>query len=697
VLVCGEDGKPMPSGVVGELYTGGLGLARGFLNQPELTRQRFVVIDGEQYYRTGDRVHMDADGLLHFHGRLDDQVKIRGNLVETKEVTAALMAVPGVVDAYVRVIGASRTDRTLVAWVVAPNLTERAIRNALREALPGYMWPDHVVRLERLPLNSSGKVDWRTLPQPSQSDSQGGADLSPEQQRLAEIWSEVLGLSVEAIGPDDSFFDLGGNSLRLGVVLGRIGARLGVRLSFADAFTARTLDAMSDAIIATTSTAPPAIPTAAPDRPADLHPQQRSLYAIWRANPESVAYNIPFRLDIRGPLRWERLRAALSEVVAQHDALRMRFILDGDDVRQEPMGAVEPWFEYRDGASGEAVESFVRPFHPDEVPAPRALLVQLSPDRHALYLDVHHIVFDGVSLRLLVDELLDRYAGTFLPKPPVRYVDAAQWCHDRLASGAEQPDESYWLKQFTDVPPALALPTDHPRGSRRAVCGSVIRRELDAGWIGRVVAAARRHRTTEFASLLAAYVAVLGRLTGQRDITVGSPVSGRVHPDFDAVIGMFVSTVCLRIHLDAESTMADLSAQVDKCSREALSHQSYPFERLVKQVAGARDPARNPLFDAFFALQNIEFYEFRKHDLDVSVELLNPGTTRFDLNLQAYLRPDRLVLDLEYATELFERSSADYILDQYLAVLTELVDSPGSPVYRAAIGTSMTSCPDFDF
>jgi hypothetical protein len=305
-----------------------------------------------------------------------------------------------------------------------------------------------------------------------------------------------------------------------------------------------------------------------------------------------------------------------------------------------------------------------------------------------------------VSLRLLVGELLDRYAGVEPTAPRVSYAQAAQWYHDRLTTGTDYTAEDYWLKRFAEPPPPLALPTDRPRGPRRAVRGAVTRRELGPDWNSRIATAARLHRTTEFVVLLAAYHAAFARLTGQHAVAVGCPTSGRTHPDTEAVIGMFVSTTCLAVDLAPDATLADLVAQVDEHARQALTHQDYPFEKLVERLGVDSVPGHNPLFDAFFALQNIDFYEFSRGGLDVSVELVNPGTTRFDLNLQVYRRPDRLVLDLEYATELFDRSSADYVLDHYLASLTDLLADPDVPVHPARPVTgrpSAPSCDDFDF
>ncbi|WP_327226096.1 amino acid adenylation domain-containing protein [Streptomyces platensis] len=698
VLVCDEGGRPVPDGTVGELYTAGAGLARGYLGQPALTRKRFVEVDGVRHYRTGDRVSRGPDGLLHFHGRTDDQVKISGNLVVLSEVNAALMTLPGITEAWTRAVEQDEGERRLVAYVVAPDADDATLRTEAASALPSYMRPGQFVRVHALPLNHNGKVDWRALPDPGPEHCPGRrtVPLTAAQAGLARHWAGVLGLPEEVIGPEDDFFVLGGDSIRLGQLVGRIARGSGVLLPLDIAFAARTLAAMSEAV-QTTGAGPYRPIGSRVTGPGALHPHQRGLYAIWQADPGSLAYNVPVRLEIRGPLALDRVRDAVREVVRRHDALRMRFVVDGETVRQEALDDVEPSFEYHEGDAGTAIAGFVRPFVADRPPHLRALLLRTATDRHELYLDAHHTVLDGVSLRVIVDELIGICTGRSLGPRPLPYAAAAQWCHDRLGTDQGRADEDYWLSRLAGVP-VPELPTDRPRGRRRAVRGAVRTRELAGTHLELLRTVAGRYDTTLYSVLLAGYVAALSRLTGEDDLVVGSPLSGRVHPDLEAVVGMFVGTVCLRARLDEDTTLGRLIEQLDARSREAQRHQSQPFDRLADLLGTRRDPARNPVFDAFFALQNIDFHTFRQGELEISLELLNPGTTRFDLNLQVHPVRDRLVLHLEYAADLFDASSADYVLDQYVLALADIeTDAARSPVRARPAGEATVRCPDFDF
>jgi amino acid adenylation domain-containing protein len=689
VLVLDDERAPVPRGAVGELYAGGAGVARGYLGNDELTAERFVRVDGERYYRTGDRVHADADGVLHFHGRGDGQVKIRGHRIEVGEVSAALHAVPGVTDCHVRVAGPA-DHRRLVAYVVAPGTTERAVRVALAAALPRYTLPDQYVWVDRLPLNPNGKVDASALPAPGRVTV---AEHTGDQRALAELWGDLLGVDPGSIGPHDRFLEIGGNSIMLGALLGRIHRRHGARLSFTDAVAAPSLAELTAAVATAARDAVTPIPPSG-DGPVDLHPQQVALYAVAQAGPDSLAYNIPVRLTVRGPLDVARLRAAFTALVHRHDALRMRFAPVDGAVRQVALADVTPEFEYLDAPVPDPPAGFVRPFRLDRPPLVRARLVRTGPGEHELYLDAHHVVVDGVSLRVLVGDLFDLYAGAALAAPATTYAAAARWCHGRQVTEA---DEEFWRTALAGAPMGLDLPTDRPRGRSRAVRGAVARRTVPADRLACVDRAARLLGTTPFAVLLAAYTATLARVSGRRDLVVGTPMSGRTHPALESVVGMFVGTVCLRAEPGDDTDLAGLARQLDARQWQALTHQGFPFERLVDRLAVPRDRARNPVFDALFAYQDLDCYELTRAGLAISLELLNAGTTRFDLNLQVYRRPDRLVLDLEYARELFDPASADYLLDQCLLALGELVDDPGTPVFPATATPVSVSAADFAF
>ncbi|MFD7292175.1 amino acid adenylation domain-containing protein [Streptomyces sp. NPDC059897] len=697
VRVLDDTLRPVAPGRIGELFTAGLGLARGYLHNPEATTASFVDVDGERHYRTGDLVSADATGVLSFHGRTDDQVKIRGHRVEVKEVNSALLDVPGVRDAYTAVRDPGNGNgKCLIAYAVLDTgCDEHTVLAELRRRLPAYMCPDRVTALPRLPLNANGKVDAVRLPAPAAARPRTER-LGPEEDRLARLWADVLATDAELIGPESDFFELGGTSITAGALIGRIARGTGGVLSFQDLFATRTLRAMARAVAsggAEGFTAIPAIPDAAGEGPLPLHPQQRGLYALWQSDEKSLAYNIPVRLDISGHLEPDRLRSALKSLTERHEALHTRFFAEGDTVHQIVERTVEVALDIAVNADvptdEAAVERLVRPFDLARAPLLRALLVTQEHGDDRLYLDIHHIVFDGVSLALLVDGLLDLYVGVTPGEPATTYAAAAAWLNRELGAGGRfATDGQYWQERFRDIPEPLDLPTDHPRATIRSTQGAVVRRELGQAVQQEVAHCAAAHAVTDFSVLLVAYATVLARISGQQDLVVGCPVSGRVHPDLDGVIGMFVNTLPLRLRIDDATTITELLGQSGREHRTALTHQAYPFEQLVRQLLPRRDLSRTALFDAFFALQNIDFYTFRKHGRRVRLTLPHQGTARFDLNLQAYQRPEGLCLELEYSTALFTRQSAATLLDQIVAATDEVLHAPDhlvlAPVPAAA-------------
>ncbi|MFD7882538.1 amino acid adenylation domain-containing protein [Streptomyces bauhiniae] len=667
LYVCDRAGRPVPDGIEGELWVGGAGVARGYLGDPELTAARFP---GGRY-RTGDLVTRDPDGVVRFHGRADQQVKILGNLVEPAEVTAALLALPAVRQAHTVAVRDEAGEARLSAYAVT-DADPGALRTALAERLPRYLLPAHLTVLDRLPLKASGKVDTALLPAPRTHDG------TPAPDELTGLWAQVLGQDPAAIGPDSDFFALGGDSVRLGALLDRIEARLGRRLGFRQVYAAPTPAGMR-ALLAHAGEATAPVPREG-GRTGPAHPAQRGLYALWQADPDSVAYNIPVRLDFGAPVGPERLRAALDTLLARHEALRTRLTADADGIRQEVVDDVTVRLERGDGEDG-----FVRPF---DLAAPPLLRARLTGDRRLL-LDLHHVVADGVSVRVLVRELLGLLAGRTPAPVPLRWLDAARWCAGR------DDDLGHWPAALAGAPGGGTLPTDRPRPPRPTDAGDRVRRDPVAA--DAVEKTARVHGTTPFVVLLAAYATALARVGGLTDLVIGTPVHGRTHHELADVVGMFVQTVPLRVRLEEGTTLGALVAGLRESHQDALDRGAVPYDRLVRELGVGRPGLRDPLIDAFFGLQNLDSYEFAEAGLTASLDFPHPGTTRFDLNLQVHVRPDRLVCDLEYSTELYERASADHLLDSVLLALDEIAADPEGPVLRRRTARTYASDADFDF
>ncbi|HEY2740522.1 MAG TPA: condensation domain-containing protein, partial [Thermoanaerobaculia bacterium] len=523
---------------------------------------------GGRLYRTGDLVRYLPGGDIEFLGRLDHQVKIRGFRIELGEIEAALLALPGVREAVV----VAREDR-LVAYVVG----EAAFREQLRERLPEHMVPSVFMTLETLPLTANGKVDRKALPAPEEQQTSEDwlAPRTPVEEVVAGIWAELLGFSAgDRVGADSNFFELGGHSLLATRVASRLRSAFGVELPLRDLFEAPTVAGLAARIeitlrtprSGTASPAPPLVPVPR-EGPLPLSFAQQRLWFIDQLEPGSPLYNLPVALGVEGPLDADVLARALGEIARRHEALRTLFVeQEGAPVQviQPAAPFVRPVVdlsglpESRREAILLAGEEAARPFDLARGPLLRGVLLRLAGENHVVALTMHHIVSDGWSLGILVREAVALYAERPLPELPVQYADFAVWQHSWLHGDVLENEIAFWRQQLADLPPHLSLPTDRPRPAAQSYRGASRPLQLPAALTRRVATLARREGATLYMVLLAGFQALLGRLSGQNDFAVGSPVAGRNRVEIEELIGFFVNTLVLRGNLTGEPTVREL-------------------------------------------------------------------------------------------------------------------------------------------
>jgi amino acid adenylation domain-containing protein/non-ribosomal peptide synthase protein (TIGR01720 family) len=708
--VVDAQGQPVPAGVRGELWLGGAGLARGYVDRPELTAERFIPDPfsgktGERLYRTGDMVRWSAAGELEFLGRGDHQVKVRGFRIELGEIEAVLAAHPGVQEAVVTV---SPEGQRLIAHLVtvsgaAPELAETPetptiteLRAYLRERLPEYMVPGAIAFLPSLPLTANGKVDRKAL-----SEWEGGGLALPlgavprtvEEELLAGIWEEVLG--VEAVGRSESFFELGGHSLLATQVVSRVRQILGVDLPVRALFESPTVAALAVQLeMARRLGAAPLPPIPRVDRsgPLPLSLGQRRLWFLDQLEPESAAYNLPLAFSLHGALAPALLARSLRDLAERHETLRTRLpIRDGEPVQEisspapVPLPVVDlsalPIAVHEPIARGLVRGEASRPFELARGPLWRVLLVRRGPLEHQVFLTMHHIVSDGWSCGVFFRELAMIYraraegAPPTLPELPVQYADYAAWQRTWLRGEPLAIRLAYWRDRLAGVPP-LELPTDRPRGSAPLARGAVVSRPLAAARTADLRRLARQQGASLFMTLMAAFQVILHRQSGQEDLTVGFPAFGRNRPEIENLIGFFVNTLVLRCQVSGNLTFLDLLAQVRTGTLQAYLHQDLPFDRVVEELQPERLLTRTPLFQVFFNMVNFPHREVRLPGL--SFELL-PGiaeSSKFDLTLYAIERENGLDLALVYNRQLFDAARMRELLAQLDHLLGEVAALP---------------------
>ncbi|HEV3075072.1 MAG TPA: condensation domain-containing protein, partial [Thermoanaerobaculia bacterium] len=706
--------RPVPVGVVGELYIAGAGLARGYLRRPGLTAERFVADPygpaGGRMYRSGDLACWRAEGVLDFRGRADEQVKIRGFRIEPGEVAAALGAHAAVAQAVVVAREDAQGQPQLVGYAVAAAgqaIDPVALRRDLAARLPDYMVPAAVVALAALPLTPNGKLDRRALPAPVFASRARRAPRNPEEALLCALYAELLGLA--AVGPEDSFFELGGHSLLAIRLISRLRATLGVELPIRALFEAPTVAALAERLRAVDpAQARPAL--IAQPRPArvPLSFAQQRLWFLAQLERPGPTYTIPLALRLAGALDVVALEAALGDVIARHESLRTLLITDAEG---------QPWQQILDPATAAARLVFtVR-----ETPAPalaaaleaavaqgfdlaaelplRAHLFCLGAAEHVLLVLLHHAAGDGWSLAPLWRDLGEAYAARRQGQAPgwpplaVQYADYTLWQHALLGDAADAASPlagqlDYWRDALAGLPAELNLPTDRARPAEQSGRGATLGFALAADLHARLLALARGHGVSLFMVLQAGLAALLSRLGAGEDIPLGSPIAGRTDEALDELVGFFVNTLVLRIDTAGDPSFADLLARVRAADLAAYQHQELPFERLVEALNPARSLARHPLFQVMLVLQNQAAPELGLPGLTATPEPLASRTTKFDLTLSlaeqraAGGAPGGLVGAIEYATDLYDQTTIEALAARLSRLLEAAAADPDQPIGR---------------
>jgi amino acid adenylation domain-containing protein len=695
--------RPVPQGAVGEIYIGGAGLARGYLRRPDLTAQRFIAnpfVAGDRLYKSGDLGRYRADGHIEFFGRNDFQVKIRGFRIELGEIEVRLTQHPQVRDAVVvaRMQADEPGEERLVAYYTPTQPDQEvdalSLRMHLSATLPQYMVPAAYVRLEALPLTPNGKLDAQALPAPSGvAYGRHGYEppVGPVEAALAAIWVEVLGL--ERISRHDNFFYLGGHSLLAMRVVSRIREELHAEVSLVEVFThptllqlARTVEQHSGAAL------PPVTPVVRSQLMAPSFAQQRPWFLAQTASG-SQAYHMTQDFRLNGALDEAALRRALDRLVARHESLRTTFVpVDGAGF--QCIGSPDIGFALAlDDLTGltnskTQLERLIDTegmavFDLQTGPLIRGRLIRLSSREHVLLITMHHMISDGWSVGVLVRELSALYsayrAGEPDPLPPlaVQYADYAAWQRQWLSGEVLATQCAYWRQTLAQTPVLLDLPTDRKRPPRQDYTAGCVPFELDVQLSADLNAASRRHGMTVFMILLAGWAVVLSRMSGQKDVVIGSPTANRRRVELEGLIGFFVNTLALRVDLTGDPTIEELLRRVKAAALGAQEHQDLPFEQVVELLAPVRSAAHTPLFQVMFAWQNNKKDSLQLPGLEV--EPLDSGyfVAKFDLTLHAWPSGKCIVGGLEYATALFDRETAERYVGYLRMALVSIARSTG--------------------
>lgn len=696
--------NPVPIGIPGELYIGGIGLARGYLNRAELTAERFIPnpfphSTSTRLYRTGDKVRLHSDGRVDFLGRYDAQIKIRGFRIEPGEVEELLSSHPGIRYAVLRAWENRMGDAYLAAYVsLVPgsSMSIDAIRSYISSRLPGYMVPAVIVIMDELPLAPNGKIDRKALPEPEDAGtgpddtSEAGSEL---ERAVAGIWAGALGH--RRISLDDDFYGLGGHSLAMMRIRARILERYGVNIPIDAAFRCSTAKEMAQLLEGSQAekSRSSRLKLSKVDRTkvVPLSYSQQQLWLLLQSDPGNPVYNEPFTVTIRGPLDVDILERSIAEIVHRHEILRVVFSATG----KNPMQVVAPEQPFAVGRfdltnfpkqerNGEAVRLAMiearQPFSFSRGPLFRATLIKLDSELHKLFVVMHHMITDSISAQVIFrNELRSNYNSLLKGEPspfgelPIHYLDFAVWQRKLKVPETLLPHIEFWERKLSGAP-MIELPLDYPRPPQQSFAGAKYYSRIDGRVIQALIALAEAEESTLFMVLLAAFDALLVRYSGQCDIIVGTAVSEREVPEAEPLIGNFINSMVLRMSLSGNPSFRELVRRARETTIEAFAHHEVPFEMLVEELRLSHVRSHNPIFQVGFVLEPTE--EQDDENWSVSQHEVDNGTSKTDLTVHIEQRADYAMMRFEYSTALFKPATIERMASGLAMLLQSAAANP---------------------
>jgi amino acid adenylation domain-containing protein len=719
IYILDKDSNLVPPGAAGEIHISGPGLAHGYLNHPELTSERFIRYNrsyrsSKSYisylsyiYKTGDLGQWHPDGNIQFLGRIDRQVKVRGFRIELGEIEVQLRKHPGVKEAIVITREDTTAGKCLCAYIVfecqATEVSE--MRDYLLKELPDYMVPAYFVPIERLPLTPAGKPDRKALPEPAAVIEPGGQPPRDKiEEKLAGLWSEVIGIDKKSIGIDTNFFQLGGHSLKATILASRIHKEFNVKVSLAQIFKTPVIRGLARYIKEAGKERFQSVMPVEKKEYYGLSSAQKRLYVLQQLDEQSIVYNMPTAVVLEGTPERNRLEQVFKKLIERHESLRTCFEMINSEPVQRIHDEVEFKIEYKEvereaapfgqvlnafGGEGTAnpggtgglaplLNDFIRSFDLSRPPLLRVGLIKINETEHIAVMDIHHIVTDGLSMGTLVKDLMALYEGKDLPPLKLQYKDYSEWLKTEMESGALKARENYWLKQFKGDIPAPSLPTDYeyPREGQRSYEGShqvfVIDKELTT----KIKNLVSKTNTTLYILLMAVHNILISKYTGRQDIVVGTGAAGRQHADMENIIGMFVNMLALRNRPEENKSFIQFLAEVKENALDAFKNQDYQFQDLVRKLDLKSDTTRNPLFDTVFQINDIEISPLEIPGLRLKPYGYEDKVARFDLVTYVQEPGNTIQMIVSYALELYKTSTIENMCRNYLEIINRVIDNP---------------------
>ncbi|MGX9932376.1 amino acid adenylation domain-containing protein [Virgibacillus salarius] len=677
-VIVDENLRLQPIGVPGELCVIGDGVARGYLNQEKLTSIKFVdnsYVEESKLYHSGDLVRLLPSGEMEYLGRMDNQVKIRGYRIELGEIEYRLISHPDIKEAVVVAQEGEPGQKYLCAYIVAKcSMDKSEIKAYLKESLPDYMIPAYFMELMKIPLTNNGKVNRKALPKP---DVMGliseayEAPKTPTQKILTSIWQNVLG--VESIGIHDSFFDLGGHSLKATTVMSEVHKVLEVSVPLKELFNRPTIQELSDYIdIKGVANPYKQIEPCVEKEYYQTSSAQKRMYSVQQLEKESTAYNMPGVFMLEGEIDIEQMEETLHQLIARHEVLRTYFVtVDGEIVQKiKPTLAFHLPVRTVDETDITSLsQKLIRPFVLEEAPLFRAEILK-AHRTYYLLIDMHHIISDGVSVEIFMNEFKKLYNGESMEPLRIQYKDYAEWQYKYLKNDHMKEEARYWQEQFQDKVPMLQQLYDYERPAFQSFEGDSLAFTIKEGTTKKLQVLVKQEDVTLQMILLSAFNILLAKYSGQEDIVVGVPIAGRPHADLQNIMGVFVNTLAMRNQPTNDKTFSEFLKEVKQNSLLAYDNQNYPLEELIDELNIKRIKGRNPLFDVLFDMTNLDLSKaIQINNLSLKPKLLTNNIAKMDLSLVALEKKQHIEMSIEYSSQLFKKETVARIAEDFQRII----------------------------
>ncbi|MGL5973488.1 MAG: amino acid adenylation domain-containing protein, partial [Oscillospiraceae bacterium] len=665
-------------GMIGEVVIGGKGVTRGYRNLDKLTNSKYIDnIFGEgKLYRSGDLARWLPDGNIQYLGRIDGQVKIRGFRIELLDIENNIRSMESIEDVAI-IAKEIKGENTILAYVASNDMvSSRDIRDHLRKKLPEYMLPQYIIEVESIPVNKNGKLDKKALPEVELDiESNYVSPTNYIEKVICEIYQDIL--SLKKVGIDDNFFEIGGHSLRATKLTNQILEKTGNKLPLKDIFESPTPKEL--ALKVNKINRYTMIEKSREKEYYTMSSAQKRMYFTNEIIGSNTSQNIPFAVEIFGEVDIENIQIAFNKLIDRHESLRTEFLTYENEPIQKVIKeilATVTHSKYKEEIDFmETISRFVQPFELDKAPLIRMEFVE-TPNHKYILVDMHHIISDGMSMGIICEDFIKIYNNIKLEECKYQYKDYSEW----LSKQDLENQKQYWINQFSDNIPVLELPYDFERSKITSIAGATRKIIFGKDILDKINILAQTTKTTDYMIFLSVINIMLRKYSGQEDIVVGSPISGRTLKEVEKIVGMFVNTLPIRTYPSDQKIYLDYLEEVKEICLNAFENQEYPFEEIISELNVVRDMSRNPIFDVMFAMQNNEQIDISINDISFKSIEFETNTTKFDLVMNASKLENNYEVKLDYCTDLFSEQSAERFLKSFKEILSSILENPKNKI-----------------